>query len=62
MRETRQRYGEDHHNAVLSSADVELIRSMYEDGFHSYTALAEKFDVSKSTIRDVVKYRRRPYG
>ena len=62
MQDSKQRYGEEHHNAVLTSNDVELIRSMYEDGFHSYKALAEKFDVSKSTIRDIVKYRRRAYG
>lgn len=62
MTQGNQRFGQDHHNAVLTSVEVELIRTMYEDGFHSYKALAEKFDVSKSTIRDVVKYRRRAYG
>ena len=62
MFNTKQKYGEEHHNAVLSSADVELIRQLYEEGFHSYKVLAEKFEVAKSTIRDVVKYRRRPYG
>jgi predicted DNA-binding protein (UPF0251 family) len=54
--------GEDHHKAELSSEEVELIRSMYEEGFHSYRALAVTFEVHKATIADIVKYRRRARG
>lgn len=51
--------GEYHHRAKLSDADVDFIRAVYDEGFCSYTTLALVFDVSKSTIRDIVKFRRR---
>ena len=54
--------GEHHPNAVLTNAEVALIRELYADGFYSYRTLAQKFDVSKETIRDIVKERRRIYG
>ena len=54
--------GEDHHKAVLSSGEVELLRSMYEEGMWSYRALAERFEVSKAHVRDIVKMRRRAFG
>lgn len=50
--------GETHHNARLTDAEVELIRSLHEEGM-SYSALVAKFDVSKSTVADICKYRRR---
>lgn len=57
------RVGETHHRAKLSDADIDLIRDLAEAGL-SYRQIAEKFDdggpvPSKSTIRDVVKCRRR---
>lgn len=54
--------GEDHHKSELSSEEVELIRSMYAEGFHSYRALALTFEVSKQCVADIVKFRRRAYG
>lgn len=59
---TGRKAGEDHHKSELSSEEVELIRSMYAEGFHSYRALALTFEVSKATIQGIVSYRRRAYG
>lgn len=57
-------YGEHHHRAVLSDHEVELIRELYEEEVlgvrvWGYGRLGVKFDVSKATIRDIVKFRRR---
>lgn len=51
--------GEAHHRARLSDADVELIRGMYDEGFVSYGTLAKVFGVKKTTIRDIILFRRR---
>lgn len=51
--------GEGHYRARLTDAEVELMRSMWEDGLYSYKTLAEKFEVPKGYVRDVVKFRRR---
>lgn len=51
--------GEDHPQAWLSDADVDLIRQLHEEHGLGYRALARKFECSRSTIRDIVKYRRR---
>jgi predicted DNA-binding protein (UPF0251 family) len=52
------RVGEDHQHARLTDAECELIRQMHEQGM-SYKKLADKFEVGKSTIADIVKMRRR---
>jgi len=52
------RVGEDHQHARLTDAECELIRQMHEQGM-SYKKLADKFEVGKSTIADIVKHRRR---
>lgn len=57
------RVGETHPRAKLSDADVDLIRELHEAGL-SYRQIVLKFDedhlqVSKSTVRDIVKCRRR---
>lgn len=52
------RVGEDHQHARLTDAECELIRQMHEQGM-SYKRLADKFEVGKSTIADIVKMRRR---
>jgi DNA invertase Pin-like site-specific DNA recombinase len=52
------RVGEDHQHARLTDAECELIRQMHEAGM-SYKLLADKFEVGKSTIADICKYRRR---
>ncbi len=55
--------GERHPKVFLSDADCELIRDLYGDGGAvTYVQLAEKFECSKSTIRDIVKCRTRFVG
>lgn len=51
--------GEEHPRARLSDADCELIRALCLDNGLSYTVVAAKFECSKTTVRDIVKYRRR---
>ena len=58
LNERGKRVGETHHRAVLSDRDVDMIRELYENGL-SYSVIAEKFDISKSHARDVIKCRRR---
>lgn len=54
--------GELHPKAFLSDADCELMRKLHESGGVSYRMLAEKFNCSRSTARDIVTYRRRFKG
>lgn len=49
-----RRIGQDHHNAKLTDADVELLLTMNEEGW-GYRRLAAKFEVSKSLTRDIIK-------
>lgn len=61
--------GEWHHSAKLSDHDIDLIRQLHEPSIDQrtravvpglgYRTLARKFDCAKSTIRDIVKCRRR---
>lgn len=51
--------GENHPNAKLTDAEVAHVRQLLAEGFHSYRQLAEKFGVSKATIYDYAKERRR---
>lgn len=52
--------GENHPKVFLSDADCELIRELYGDGgCVTYQQLANKFECSKSTVRDIVKCRTR---
>lgn len=57
--ESGSRCGETHHRAKLTDHDVDLIRELHEEHGLSYGVLAVKFEVSKSTIRDLCRYRRR---
>ena len=50
--------GEDHHRSKLSDHEVWLICELKVAGL-SYREIAIKFDVSKATIADVTKGRRR---
>jgi transposase len=52
------RIGEDHQNAVLTDAEVELVRMLHSEGM-SYRDIAAKFEIGKSTVADICKYRRR---
>lgn len=64
-----RRAGQWHHGAHLSDCDIDLIRELHEPSVDQvtgqvrpglgYRTLARKFETSKSTIRDIVKCRRR---
>ena len=54
-----RRIGEDHHNAILSNMEVELLLDLREREEWSYTRLARKFEIAKSTAADYCKGRRR---
>jgi hypothetical protein len=51
--------GEDHPKVYIADADCDLIRTLYEAGGISYQQIADKYECSKSTIRDIVKCRTR---
>lgn len=58
-----RRVGETHHRAKLTDADVEQIVALHELGL-GYRRIAAKLDdivggISRSTVRDVIKLRRR---
>lgn len=57
--EQGKRCGETHPRARLSDHDVDLIRELRETHGLTYQAIADKFEISKSTVRDLCKYRRR---
>ena len=59
INERGYRVGEDHQAAVLTDAEVELVRQLRETDGWTYDALAVKFCVGKSTIQDICTYRRR---
>lgn len=48
------RVGEDHVNARLTNAEVDLLLTLRDEGM-SYRELAEKFDISKSGARKICK-------
>ena len=52
-----RRIGDSHHNAKLKTHEVDLIRELHEEHGLGYRRLSEKFEVSRSTIRDVCLYR-----
>lgn len=58
VNEIGRRIGEDHHLAVLSNCDVDLLRELHEQGW-GYRKLAAKFEVSKSLVRNIIKGRAR---
>jgi hypothetical protein len=51
--------GENHPKTTLSDDDCVTIRAAYDAGSFSYQMLADKFECSKSTIRDIIKERTR---
>lgn len=53
------RRGEQHPRAKLTDHDVALIRTLHECHELGYGTLAAKFEVPKSTVRDVCKYHTR---
>lgn len=52
------RVGEDHPQAKLTDHEIEIIRHLHLDGW-GYGAIALKFEVSKSQVRNIVKGRKR---
>lgn len=56
--EKGNRAGEHHPMAKLSDRDVDMIRQLHEDGL-GYRAIARKFELSRYTVRDIVKCNRR---
>lgn len=52
------RIGQYHLKAILTDHEVELIRTLNEDGL-GYGTLAEKFGVSKSSIAKICQFARR---
>lgn len=50
--------GEDHPNAKLTDREVELMRTMHEEGA-GLMELARGFEVSKRTVWKIVTYRMR---
>jgi len=51
--------GEDHPKARLTDAQCQEMDKLYSTGDFSYYQLATQFGCSKSTVRDIVKGRRR---
>ena len=52
------RIGQDHQRAVLSDAEVELMRQLAEEGM-AYSELARKIEVSKWAVGRICRYERR---
>ena len=57
--ERGNRVGEDHPRAKLTDHEVDLIRELHEGGGLSMREIAEKFDIAKSTVCDIVNYNKR---
>lgn len=53
-----RRLGDSHHNAKLANRDVELLLALRAEGW-GYRRLAAKFEVSKTTVRNIVSGRYR---
>lgn len=56
--EAGARCGEDHPRARLTDREVDLVFALREAGLR-YQDIADKLDVGKSTVADILKYRRR---
>lgn len=53
-----RRAGQGHPKAALTDHEVEAVRRAHEEGM-TYALLAEKFEVSKSCVAGICKFRRR---
>ena len=51
---------QSHHRAKLTDEQVAKIRRMYRRDVVGYKVLAQEFQCSEWTIRDIVTYRTRP--
>jgi DNA-binding NarL/FixJ family response regulator len=52
------RRGENHPKVTLTDHEVELVRELRDSGM-SFGQIAAKFDVGKSTVKDMCAYRTR---
>lgn len=61
VNEFGRRIGEWHPSAVLSDAEVDLMRELHEqeDDPWGYTRLAEHFGISRTAVRDICNYSHR---
>lgn len=59
VNEKGARVGETHHRAILTDHDVDLIRALRDEYGLTYQQIADKFECGRSTVRDVIKCRRR---
>lgn len=59
LNDRRYRIGESHHRARLTDEQVDLMRELHEQEIDpwGYRRLAKRFDVSKSTARDICQYK-----
>lgn len=48
-------WGENHHHAVLTDHEVDLLLQLREDTSWGYLRLAKKFEISKSHVRRIIK-------
>lgn len=56
--ENGRRIGETHHKAILTDHEVSLLLDLREEG-NTYAWLAEKFEISKMTVRSICRGRTR---
>lgn len=54
VNEQGRRVGDSHHNAKLTDHEVDLLLAMRDEGL-TYQQLADKFEISKSQARNIVK-------
>jgi len=59
VNEAGLRIGQCHHRAVLTDAEVDVVRDLHENDGLTYKELAEKFEVSKWAIGRICRYERR---
>ncbi len=58
VNEAGLRIGEDHHNAKYTNGEIEMVLSLRDEG-KSYGQIAKLTEMPKSTVRDIIKGRRR---
>lgn len=58
---TNERHGMRRKQNYLTNEEVELLRKFREQTGMSYKKIAEKFEIGKSTARDIIKFKTRKY-
>ena len=49
-----RRVGDSHHNAKLTNSEVDMLLEMHDAGW-GYKRLSAKFDLSRSSVRNICK-------